>query len=67
MISSIHIQGKKVLIWTVNEKGSQRHFLCSEADALITDHVSQAMDVIEEVNDRSDLARIIDRIRELIG
>ena len=62
LISSIHEQGKKVLIWTVNKKGSQRHFLCSDADALITDNVSQAMDVIEELNDRSDLRRILDRI-----
>lgn len=64
LISSIHEQGKKVLIWTVNEKRSQRHFLCSEADALITDNVSQAMDMIDEINGRSVLRRIIDRIGE---
>lgn len=67
LIDSIHDQGKKVLIWTVNEKGSQKHFLCSKTDALITDNVSQAMDMIEEINNRSDLNRIIDRIQELFS
>ncbi len=51
----------------MNEKGSQHHFLCSDADALITDNVSQAMEMIEEMDHRSDLSRIIDRIREFFS
>ncbi|MBQ3460212.1 MAG: glycerophosphoryl diester phosphodiesterase membrane domain-containing protein [Solobacterium sp.] len=66
-IREVHKQGKKILIWTANKRTSQRHFLCSEADGVITDNVLQAMDVIHEIQSRSDLSRIIDRLRELVG
>ena len=66
-IRDVHKQGKKVLIWTANKRTSQRHFLCSEADGVITDNVLQAMDVIQEIQSRSDLSRIIDRLREPIS
>ena len=67
ILSKNLLTGKKDTIWTVNEKGSQKHFLCSKADALITDNVSEAMEMIEEINNRSDLNRIIDRIQELFS
>ena len=66
-ISAIHKQGKKVLIWTSNKKQSQHYFFCSSADAVITDNVSQAAEVINEIRNRSDLTRIIDRIKELLS
>ena len=66
-IVAAHRQGKKVLIWTANKKASQRHFLCSQADGVITDNVSQAMELTEEIRNRSDLRRIIDRIREFLS
>ena len=34
--------------------------------ALITDNVTQAMQVLEEISERSDLSRIIDRIKEFV-
>ena len=66
-IAAVHKQGKKVLIWTANKKGSQRYFLCSSADAVITDNVTQATEVLNEIHNRSDIRRIIDRIKEFIG
>ena len=66
-IAAVHRQGKKVLIWTANKKQSQRHFLCSSADAVITDNVTQATEVVQEIANRSDLRRILDRIRELFA
>ena len=66
-IVAVHRQGKKVLIWTANKKQSQRHFLCSSADAVITDNVTQATEVVQEIANRSDLRRILDRIRELFA
>ncbi len=58
-IEAIHLQGKKALVWTVNEESSQYRFLGSEADAIITDNVSQARDVRERLSSRSDLERIV--------
>jgi len=65
-IASIHGEGKRVLVWTANERGSQKHFLCSQADGIITDNVSQAMDLITELEQRSDLDRMIDKIRTVL-
>ena len=67
VISEIHKQGKKVLVWTSNEKRAQRHFLCSMIDGLITDNASQAMQLIQELSERSDLRRMGDRLLELLS
>ena len=65
-IRSIHKEGKKVLVWTANEKGSQKQFLCSNADGIITDKVAQAMRIISVLEKRTDLERMIDRIKAVI-
>ena len=65
-INNIHSEGKKVLVWTANEKDSQKHFLCSAADGLITDNVSQALELITELEQRSDLDRMIDKIKTIM-
>jgi len=62
-IKAIHDEGKKVLVWTANEAGSQKHFLCTEADGIITDNVSQAVRLATELEQRSDLDRMIDKIK----
>ena len=62
-IKAIHDEGKKVLVWTANEAGSQKHFLCTEADGVITDNVSQAVRLATELEQRSDLDRMIDKIK----
>lgn len=65
-INSIHNEGKKVIIWTANEKESQWHFLCSDADGIITDNVSQAIGLITELEDRSDLDRMVDKTKTVM-
>ena len=64
-IDSIHSEGKKALVWTANSRGSQKHFLCSDVDGLITDNVSQAIDLATELEHRSDLDRMVDKIKTL--
>ena len=66
-IHSIHKEDKKALVWTVNKKSVQRHFLCSEADAIITDNITQAAGVKEELASRSDFARMFDRVRVILA
>ena len=65
-ISAIHDEGKKVLVWTANEKGSQKHFLCTDIDGLITDNVSQAIGLITELESRSDIDRMVDKIKTIM-
>ena len=64
-IDAIHREGKKVLVWTANEKGSQKHFLCTEVDGLITDNVTQALELVTEIEHRSDLDRMVDKIKTI--
>lgn len=59
-IRSIHSGNKKVLVWTVNERSSQKHFLLSEADYLITDNISQADVLISSLKMRNDFEIIFD-------
>ena len=66
-ISAVHKQGKKVLVWTANKEKSQKHFLCSMADGIITDNISQAVRLLGELKERSDLQRMIDGILEFIS
>ena len=66
-IAAAHKQGKKLLVWTANERKSQKHFFCSMADGVITDEITQAMDVLGELSLRSDLQRMIDGLKELLS
>ena len=63
--ATIHKEGKHVLVWTANEAKSQKFFLCTNVDGLITDNVSQAVRISEELENRSDLDRMVDRIKTI--
>lgn len=63
---SIHREGKKVLVWTANEKGSQKHFLCTMVDGIITDNVTQAQKIASGFEKRSDLDRMVDKVKAVI-
>lgn len=65
-ISAIHKEGKKALVWTVNEKGVQKHFLCTKADGIITDHVKQATELSSKLDQRSDLDRMVDKVKTIL-
>ncbi|MBQ6439544.1 MAG: glycerophosphoryl diester phosphodiesterase membrane domain-containing protein [Mogibacterium sp.] len=65
-IDAIHEEGKKALVWTANEKGSQKHFLCTKVDGLITDNVTQAIGLATELEQRTDLDRMIDKIKTIL-
>ncbi|MBR4460981.1 MAG: glycerophosphoryl diester phosphodiesterase membrane domain-containing protein [Erysipelotrichaceae bacterium] len=64
-VDAIHNQNKKVLVWTPNTTESQRYFLLSAADAIITDNVSQANGLIEELRNRSDITIFLDFVASL--
>ena len=66
-ISAAHEQNKKMLVWTPNEKSTQKHFLCSNADGLITDNVAQAVKIQQELKQRTDLERMVDAIMTIIS
>lgn len=61
-IDAIHDSGRKVLVWTPNSVSSQRKFLNSKVDYIITDNISQANEQIKSLNERQDYEVILDWI-----
>ena len=64
-IMNVHMQDKKFMVWTPNQEDSQRHFLLTKADYIITDKVSQAKQMVEQLRNRSDYELIVDQILSL--
>ena len=60
VITRIHEQNKKVMVWTVNTPDSQKYFLKRNVDAIITDKVNQANGIIDKLEKRSDFELIFD-------
>ena len=65
-INRIHENNKKVLVWTVNSEESQKHFLLTEVDGIITDNVKQANTIRDQLKQRDDLIRLYDFILDLL-
>ncbi len=65
-ISSIHGEKKQVLVWTANSADSQKYFLCTKVDGLITDEVKQAERISSDLEKRSDLDRMVDMIKTVL-
>ena len=59
-ISTIQESKRKVMVWTPNTEKEQRKFLTSPADYIITDYVSQAMRLSDELDNRNEFAIIED-------
>jgi len=66
-VDAAHGQNKQMLVWTANERESQKHFMCSSADGIITDNVVQAAEVQKELEKRTDLQRMVDRILTIVS
>ena len=67
MIDSIHNKGKKVFVWTVNDEEDLYDFLNSDADEIITDNVSGAKEVTEQLKQRSLFDRAVDRTLKVLS
>ena len=48
----VHEEGKRILVWTVNDEAEQRAFMEEGADGIITDEVEQAIRLTAETNTR---------------
>ncbi|MBQ6531099.1 MAG: glycerophosphoryl diester phosphodiesterase membrane domain-containing protein [Clostridia bacterium] len=66
VIESIHKQGKKIMVWTPNAADDQRTFLKTDADAIITDNITQAEKEREQLDKRNAYERTLDRIFDIV-
>ena len=65
-IDDIHEAGKKAGVWTVNTRESLYHFLDTDADTIVTDQVIMALEVQDELLDRTDLQVMIDAVPQFL-
>ena len=66
-IRRAHRNGKKILVWTVNDETSQRQFLLSGADAVITDRVAQAQETAAAIESRPETVMIAETLYHWIS
>lgn len=64
-LAALHEQGKKSMVWTVNEEENIHRFLLSEADAIITDEVAAAADEKKALESRTPADRIDDATEDI--
>ena len=61
-ITSIHSNGKKVYVWTVNTEDSMYKFLDSSCDGIVTDQIEMSENVQEALENRSDIQLLKDKL-----
>lgn len=64
-IRQIHSAGKLAVVWTVNTEEGMRRFLESEIDGIITDEVPLSEHVQADLDCRTDLQVMIDRMSDI--
>lgn len=61
-ILQIHNAGKQAIVWTVNHETGMYHFLDSPVDGVITDEIELAERVQKQLDERTDLKIIQDKV-----
>ena len=64
-VSEIYHNGKKLLVWTVNDDSDIEDYLQIGADGIITDNIAAAQRIKEELSQRSTAERLTDGITRL--
>ena len=59
VMKSVRAAGKKALVWTPNGAEAQERFFVANADALITDNVVQATEILKHLNARDGLTSVM--------
>ena len=54
------------MVWTPNAADDQRTFLKTDADAIITDNITQAEKEREQLDKRNAYERTLDRIFDIV-
>ncbi len=62
-IGNIHDAGKQAIVWTVNTEEGMYHFLDTKIDAVITDEIPLAEEVQAELDNRTDLQVLEDKLQ----
>jgi len=61
-IQALHLAGKKVFVWTVNEKSTMERLVGLNVDAILTNNVEAAVEVMEQHHGIDDFFKRLDQI-----
>ena len=64
-VNQIHNAGKEAIVWTINTEASMYHFLDSTIDGVITDDIELAEMVQKQLDERSDMRILQDKLSGL--
>ena len=64
-VNQIHNAGKEAIVWTINTEASMYHFLDSVIDGVITDDIELAEMVQKQLDERSDVRILQDKLSGL--
>ena len=64
-VDTIHSHDKEVYVWTINTKESMYKFLDSDCDGVITDQIEMAESVQKELDNRSDVKLLEDKLGDM--
>lgn len=62
VIAAAHAKNKKVTVWTVNKENDIKRFMAGDADAIVTDAISQASEIKSQLSKRSSLEIIFQKM-----
>ncbi|HFH9840242.1 TPA: glycerophosphodiester phosphodiesterase family protein [Streptococcus suis] len=61
-VADLKVQGKKVIVWTVNTEESIQRFVNSEVDGIITDYALDVKAAMKARDERTDFEVIVDSV-----
>ena len=64
-VDTIHSHGKDVYVWTINTEEGMYKFLDSDCDGVITDQIEMAESVQTELDNRSDVKLLEDKLGDM--
>ena len=64
-VDTIHSHGKEVYVWTINTEEGMYKFLDSDCDGVITDQIEMAESVQKELDNRSDVKLLEDKLGDM--
>ena len=64
-VDTIHSHGKDVYVWTINTEEGMYKFLDSDCDGVITDQIEMAERVQSELDSRSDVKLLEDKLGDM--
>ena len=62
-IEDAHLNGRKMMIWTINKESAAGRVMDTDADGVITDEITMCRKMREQLANRTDAERVLSRLK----